>query len=159
MLQTDVKLAIDNDFYLEKVAKAIDPSSTAQQVPRHKTLENSESSSHEGMESRKHNKESDSSDSDSESSKKVSQMLRPKNPEQNPELVTRSLRDRSTIKPPIRFGFHHYYKPNTFESAIQCKDDEFWKLAIEKEVNSIENHEVWDNHYDELPNPLDTTWG
>ncbi|KNZ57546.1 polyprotein [Puccinia sorghi] len=24
------------------------------------------------------------------------------------------------IKPPIRYGFHHYYEPNTFESAIRC---------------------------------------
>jgi hypothetical protein len=68
------------------------------------------------------------------------------------------LRDRSTIKPPVRFGFHHYYEPNTFESAIRCADEKFWKIAIEKEIDSIENHEVWDNHHEEPPNPLDTTW-
>ncbi|KNZ60949.1 uncharacterized protein VP01_1477g1 [Puccinia sorghi] len=29
---------------------------------------------------------------------------------------------------------------------------------IEKELNSIERHSVWDNHWEEPPNPLNTTW-
>ncbi|KNZ54529.1 hypothetical protein VP01_2923g1 [Puccinia sorghi] len=29
--------------------------------------------------------------------------------------ITRILRDRSQIKPPTRYGFHHYYEPNTFD--------------------------------------------
>ncbi|KNZ53473.1 hypothetical protein VP01_322g3 [Puccinia sorghi] len=32
---------------------------------------------------------------------------------------TRKLRDRSAIKPPERYGFHHYYEPRTIESAIR----------------------------------------
>jgi hypothetical protein len=44
-------------------------------------------------------------------------------PQQQP---TRALRDCSQIKPPVRYGFHHYYEPNTFESAIQCANQKFW---------------------------------
>ncbi|KNZ45042.1 reverse transcriptase [Puccinia sorghi] len=64
---------------------------------------------------------------------------------ENTAQSTRVLRDRSTLKPPVQFGFHHYYEPNTFESAIRCADEKFWKEAIEKEVLSIENHKVWFN--------------
>ncbi|KNZ54047.1 hypothetical protein VP01_3062g1, partial [Puccinia sorghi] len=34
---------------------------------------------------------------------------------------TRKLRDCSIIKPPERYGFHHYYEPRTIESAIQLQ--------------------------------------
>ncbi|KNZ59388.1 hypothetical protein VP01_1742g3 [Puccinia sorghi] len=78
-------------------------------------------------------------------------------PLQQPTTTTRVLRDRSQIKPPTRYGFHHYYEPNTFESAIRCNDAKYWKQAIEKEVNSIEDHEVWENYSEEPPNPLNTT--
>ncbi|KNZ48273.1 uncharacterized protein VP01_5782g1 [Puccinia sorghi] len=44
-----------------------------------------------------------------------------------PAPTTRTLRDQTLIKPP---------------SAIQCFDNKYWKEAIEKEVNSIEHHEV-----------------
>jgi hypothetical protein len=102
----------------------------------------------------------DPQDSDQE----IEQLLRPEQEENSPTTPnnhsppTRTLRDRSQIKPPVRYGFHHYYEPNTFESAIRCFDSKFWKEAIEKEINSIENHQVWENHADEPPNPLDTTW-
>lgn len=71
---------------------------------------------------------------------------------------TRKLRDRSSIKPPERYGFHHYYEPRTIESALRCCESNFWADSIDAELDSIERHEVWDNHYEEPPNPLDTTW-
>lgn len=43
-------------------------------------------------------------------------------PPELPPASTRVLRDRSQIRPPVRYGFHHYYEPNTFESAIRCTD-------------------------------------
>ncbi|KNZ51524.1 hypothetical protein VP01_3918g1 [Puccinia sorghi] len=43
----------------------------------------------------------------------------------------------------FQFGFHHYYEPNTFKSAIRCADEKFWKETIKKEVLSIENQDVW----------------
>lgn len=103
----------------------------------------------------------DSSDSELD----IENQLRPDSSPPPPQTTnvpqpasTRVLRDRSQIKPPIRYGFHHYYEPNTFESAIRCFDSKYWKEAIEKEVNSIENHDVWENYEDEPPNPLNTTW-
>ncbi|KNZ49293.1 hypothetical protein VP01_5102g1, partial [Puccinia sorghi] len=54
-------------------------------------------------------------------------------PQPQPPTTTRTLRDRSLLKPPTRYGFHHYYEPNTFESAIRCNDAKHWKQAIEKE--------------------------
>ena len=77
--------------------------------------------------------------------------------EPNPQS-TRTLRDRSTLKPPDRFGFHHYYEPNTFEKAYQCDDRGNWDLAVKKELQSIEDHNVWENHWEQPPNPLNTTW-
>ncbi|KNZ56783.1 hypothetical protein VP01_2319g1 [Puccinia sorghi] len=51
-----------------------------------------------------------------------------------PITITRTLRDCSQLKPPMRYGFHHYFEPNTFKSAIRCEDAKHWKRAIEKEV-------------------------
>jgi hypothetical protein len=45
-----------------------------------------------------------------------------------------------------------------FESAIRCSDSKFWKEAIEKDINSIENHQVWEDYAKEPPNPLNITW-
>ncbi|KNZ46501.1 hypothetical protein VP01_720g8 [Puccinia sorghi] len=57
----------------------------------------------------------------------------PKPQNSTPIITTRTLRDRSQLKPPMRYGFHHYFEPNTFESAIRCEDAKHWKKAIEKE--------------------------
>ncbi|KNZ57195.1 hypothetical protein VP01_2216g3 [Puccinia sorghi] len=63
-----------------------------------------------------------------------------------PPVNTGVLRDRLQLKQPIRYGFHHYYKSNMFESAIWCNDLKYWRQAIEKGVNSIESHNVWENY-------------
>ncbi|KNZ59903.1 hypothetical protein VP01_1645g1 [Puccinia sorghi] len=60
--------------------------------------------------------------------------------------------------PPMRYGFHNCFEPNTFESAILCEDAKHWKRAIEKEVNSIESHDVWEDYEEEPLNPLNTMW-
>ncbi|KNZ48935.1 hypothetical protein VP01_5314g1, partial [Puccinia sorghi] len=45
-----------------------------------------------------------------------------------------------------------------FNPAQLCHDSKYWKQAIEKQLNSIESHNVWDNWTEEPPNPLNTTW-
>lgn len=80
------------------------------------------------------------------------------NQEPNPPNWGPRLRDRSLLKPPTRYGFHHHFEPKTYDSEIRCDDSRLWKDAIEQEVNSIKNHGVWEDFYDTPPNPLKTTW-
>ncbi|KNZ50541.1 hypothetical protein VP01_4360g1 [Puccinia sorghi] len=65
-------------------------------------------------------------------------------PVQQPNQIpnTRTLRDRSTLRPPVRYGFHHYYEPRTFKGAMRCDEEAKWLEAIEKEINSIESHKI-----------------
>jgi hypothetical protein len=95
--------------------------------------ENSEPANQEGIRQEDDMRSDDSSDSENQ----ILDLLKPQQetPQQSEVTTNRSLRDRSTLKPPVRFGFHHYYKPNTFESAIRCADEKFWRSAIEKEVS------------------------
>ncbi|KAH9443964.1 hypothetical protein Pst134EB_033136 [Puccinia striiformis f. sp. tritici] len=158
--QLDFKLD-DTDTFLPE--NPIDEPNSDQQIPNQDSedstlqdgnLTNQELLSREGNKQHQTNDDDDSSALDDQ----VLEIPTSKQPEKPLETSTRILRDRSSIRPPTRFGFHHYYEPNTFESAIRCPDEKFWKSAIESEITSIENHEVWDNHYQEPPNPLDTTW-
>ncbi|KNZ49972.1 hypothetical protein VP01_4666g1 [Puccinia sorghi] len=108
------------------------------------------------------NSELEDCSSSNEDDKIENQLTQNNHPEKEielpPPVSTRVLRDCLQIKPPVRYGFHHYYKPNTYESAIWCSDSKYWKQAIKSEVNSIEQHDVWENHWEEPPNPLNTTW-
>lgn len=74
------------------------------------------------------------------------------------ESESRTLRDRTTLKPPVRYGFHHFYEPTSFENAIKCEDRRYWSEAMDKELNSIESHQVWEDYYETPANPLKTTW-
>ncbi|POV99253.1 hypothetical protein PSHT_13735 [Puccinia striiformis] len=154
--QMDVKFSDPDDFYPDQTPPAEEtrsqPDNSHPPEDEHSTCQ--ESSGQEGID---HNQEVDCNDSHN-SDEDIAQMLEPAEPVQPSEVNTRVLRDRTTIKPPMRFGFHHYYEPNTFESAIRCADEKFWKAAISTEISTIEGYEVWDNHYGEPPNPLDTTW-
>lgn len=71
---------------------------------------------------------------------------------------SRQLRDRASLKPPERLGFHHYYEPRNFEQAVSCAEKSHWRNAVDVELNSIENHEVWEECWVKPPNPLKTTW-
>ncbi|POW01693.1 hypothetical protein PSTT_12316 [Puccinia striiformis] len=158
--QPDFKL-VDSDIFLPE--KLTDKLNSDRQTPNQNAedkLPQDEDHTSQELSSREENNyhQTDEDDDSSALDDYVSEMLTPKQPDKSVEMSTRVLRDRTTIKPPVRFGFHHYYEPNTFESAIRCSDEKFWKSAIESEITSIENHEVWDNHYQEPPNPLDTTW-
>ncbi|KNZ52905.1 hypothetical protein VP01_3401g3 [Puccinia sorghi] len=42
--------------------------------------------------------------------------------------------------------------------AMRCEEDVKWLEAIEKEIDSIESHKVWHNHWEKPENPLNTTW-
>ncbi|KNZ60951.1 hypothetical protein VP01_1477g3 [Puccinia sorghi] len=78
--------------------------------------------------------ESDENSSDESNHEIEQQLTQPTSTPTPPvQQTSRILRDRSLIKPPTRYGFHHYYEPNTFESAIRCNDAKYWKQAIEKE--------------------------
>lgn len=71
--------------------------------------------------------------SSDESTLNIKHELTQPNPMSPPvKQSTRILRDPSLIKPPTRYGFHQF--------------------------NSIESHNVWEDHAEEPPNPLDTTW-
>jgi hypothetical protein len=88
------------------------------------------------------NPANDESNDLNKSEEEILKLLKPQNQPKSVDQPTRTLQYRSQIKPPEHFGFHHYYEPNTFESAICCADKTFWKTAIKKEVNSIENYQV-----------------
>ncbi|KNZ44713.1 hypothetical protein VP01_88g5 [Puccinia sorghi] len=85
----------------------------------------------------------------------------PENQETTPEPtqppITRTLRDRSTLRPPVQYGFHHYYEPKTFEGSMRCEEVIKWLEAIGKEINLIESHMVWYDHWEKPENPLNTT--
>ncbi|KNZ59065.1 hypothetical protein VP01_1805g1 [Puccinia sorghi] len=68
-----------------------------------------------------------------EEEEKINNLLTP----QVPEPSGRVLRDQSQLKPPVKFGFHNYYEPNSFESAIRSADHKRWREAISKEVESF----------------------
>ncbi|POV98101.1 hypothetical protein PSTT_14653 [Puccinia striiformis] len=44
------------------------------------------------------------------------------------------------------------------EQLTPREQDHPTQISYRNEITSIENHDVWDNHYQEPPNPLDTTW-
>jgi hypothetical protein len=35
------------------------------------------------------------------------------------------------------------YEPKTYRQALKCSDNEEWKVAMEKELDSIRQHETW----------------
>ncbi|KNZ43830.1 hypothetical protein VP01_982g8 [Puccinia sorghi] len=61
---------------------------------------------------------SDSSKEESSDDSEIENQLVNREPTPQPQEVTRTLRDRSLLKPPTRYGFHHYYEPNTFENQF-----------------------------------------
>ncbi|PLW49958.1 hypothetical protein PCASD_01261 [Puccinia coronata f. sp. avenae] len=86
------------------------------------------------------------SNASTESAEEVAEMLVPQPKQVEP--TTRSLRDCSQIKPPERFGFHHYYEPITFESAI-CS----WLKALLSDIFNLQidaaNHYIDDSKLNE----------
>ncbi|KAI9628483.1 hypothetical protein H4Q26_018039 [Puccinia striiformis f. sp. tritici PST-130] len=153
--QFDIKMADWDEFHPDKPDTNDQGATTLERLGASNTNQvDQESPSQEETDNPSNHDNDDSHDSEEE----IAEQLTPREQDHPTQVTTRILRDRATIKPPTRFGFHHYYKPNTFESAIRCSDEKFWRSAIENEITSIENHDVWDNHYQEPPNPLDTTW-
>lgn len=153
--QFDIKMADWDKFHPDKPDTNDQGATTLERLGASNTNQvDQESPSQEETDNPSNHDNDDSHDSEEE----IAEQLTPREQDHPTQVTTRILRDRATIKPPTRFGFHHYYKPNTFESAIRCSDEKFWRSAIENEITSIENHDVWDNHYQEPPNPLDTTW-
>ncbi|KAI7962507.1 hypothetical protein MJO28_000601 [Puccinia striiformis f. sp. tritici] len=153
--QFDIKMADWDKFHPDKPDTNDQGATTLERLGASNTNQvDQESPSQEETDNPSNHDNDDSHDSEEE----IAEQLTPREQDHPTQVTTRILRDRATIKPPTRFGFHHYYEPNTFESAIRCSNEKFWRSAIENEITSIENHDVWDNHYQEPPNPLDTTW-
>ncbi|KNZ53989.1 hypothetical protein VP01_3083g3 [Puccinia sorghi] len=106
-------------------------------------IRNQEGKSDSDLSDSKSESETDRNNSTEETTaQEPDNLAQPPEPVQPPNQIpnTRALRDRSTLRPPVRYGFHHYYEPRTFEGAMRCNEDVKWLEAIEKEINSIESH-------------------
>lgn len=71
--------------------------------------------------------------------------------EENEEPLRRSTRER---KPPIRYGDPYAYSfiyanycnaavPDNYEEALNCSEAENWKIAMKKEIDSLERNKTW----------------
>jgi hypothetical protein len=153
---------ITSSYNLEDLISAenLEDQPTRQTIQPLEVVPKSNSNSSKSTDCGEKNLQVNQDDSDSDSSKKIQNVENQLVPhsESAPPVAPRALRDRSTIKPPVQYGFCHYYKPNTFKSAIRCNNSKYWRGAIEKEINSIENHNIWEDYSNEPPNPLNTTW-
>lgn len=71
------------------------------------------------------------------------QVEEPRDQQPQQEQV-RKLRDRSKIKPPIRYQVNYieYHEPQTFKDAVSCKDAEFWNQAIKEELHALEKNKT-----------------
>lgn len=58
---------------------------------------------------------------------------------------TRSLRDRTKIKPPSRYdlNFAKYNAPTSFQDAISGTEGQNWKQAIQEELEAHRKNETW----------------
>lgn len=66
----------------------------------------------------------------------------------------RELRDRTTLKKPARYVSNvvawalvagsEPLEPTTYEEAIENENNDQWKKAMDKEMDSLKNHKVWD---------------
>ena len=77
-------------------------------------------------------------------------------PEQTHRSLGRQLMDISTgkvplldpakrpRKPPQRFSNAALIIPKTYKQALKSDDEEYWSKAMEEELASIANHDVWD---------------
>ncbi|KNZ63499.1 hypothetical protein VP01_1135g2 [Puccinia sorghi] len=115
-------MKIDLDTMIEEITETDKHHDEAEQPANHE-----DDASNHG-ESATINPELEESSSGDEAANIENQLLQqdPTLPEPTTSSPTRTLRDRSLLKPPVRYGFHHYYEPNTFESAIRCSDNKYW---------------------------------
>ena len=68
-----------------------------------------------------------------------------------PKMVSSQvLRDRNSKVKPVKYTYLTT-NPALFKKAIKCKDSKLWQAAAEKEIASIEHHEVWKTHFNALP--------
>lgn len=63
----------------------------------------------------------------------------------NLQINTRTLRDRSTLKPPKRYEANtvEFEEPTSYEEAITRKDAEKWRRAIDEELRAHEINNTW----------------
>lgn len=72
------------------------------------------------------------------------------------ETLKPHLRDRSKLKGPERYGYHHEAPPKIIKEALKLPR---WFPPIEKEFKTIEDLGVWeDADKAEVTNPLNTMW-
>lgn len=83
------------------------------------------------------------------------------NTDDNQQVVTRILRDRSTIKPPQRYeaNITEFDEPKSYQEAISGGDAENWKRAINEELKAHKLNDTW--ILQDLPEnkkPIESKW-
>ncbi|KNZ52147.1 hypothetical protein VP01_3675g2 [Puccinia sorghi] len=73
------------------------------------------------------------------------------------EPVGRILCDRTLQVKPVKYSYHSE-DPHCYEKAIKSDNSEAWVAAIDSELDNIEQHQVWDDHFDTPNRFLNTTW-
>jgi hypothetical protein len=71
--------------------------------------------------------------------------------------LSRVLRDQNTKVKPVKFTYLTS-DPASFKRAIEFQEGNLWKEAADKEITSIEHHEVWEDAYQHPGYFLCTTW-
>jgi len=62
---------------------------------------------------------------------------------------------------PVKYSHHSSHlseDPKSFKSAITGNNAEGWVKAIEAELDTIEDHDVWVDHWVTPPKYLNGTW-
>ncbi|KNZ63749.1 hypothetical protein VP01_11063g1, partial [Puccinia sorghi] len=109
-------IASNSDDASEEIKFANEQPSSAERQERHEVLGCESLDCEENELNNAITEDNQSNDSDEE----IQNNLVDQNPSSSPEPPpTRKLQDRSTLRPPERYGFHHYYKPRTIESALR----------------------------------------
>jgi hypothetical protein len=70
----------------------------------------------------------------------------------------RVLRDRTIQVKPVKYSHFTTEDPKSFKKAVSGPNSEGWKRAVDDELENIERHEVWLDHFTTPPKALRHTW-
>jgi len=69
----------------------------------------------------------------------------------------RVLRERTSRVKPDKYSYLTV-DPTSFKKAISGENSSEWKKAINEELDNIESHDVWSDHFSTPPKALRSTW-
>lgn len=87
----------------------------------------------------------------------IASSLIPNTSTAQPVESTRVLRDRTLQIKPIKYTYLTA-DPTSFKMAMKSSENLRWKDAANEELTSIEEHQVWEDMFDEPKSFLHTTW-